>query len=198
MRKYFDAFKFKSLVTAEFKTFFEDYFKNNTAVSGIDWDTWENKTGMPDIIPDYDTSYVQKCEEIKSNILGDFTLTENDVNNLTSSQLIHLLQTLINEAPLSANKLDKLQKLFNLKEKNNAEIKFRWYRLSLIAKQENEVDNILNWITEVGRMKYVRPLYRDLYSFEKVRPKAIENFKKYRSQMMFVSAHTVAKDLKLD
>jgi len=56
----------------------------------------------------------------------------------------------------------------------------------------------LEFVTEQGRMKYIRPVYRDLYTWEEVREKAIETFKKNRPNMMYVSAYTVAKDLKLE
>lgn len=56
----------------------------------------------------------------------------------------------------------------------------------------------LNFVTEQGRMKYVRPIYRDLYAWEAVRQKAIDTFLANKDKMMYVSAHTVAKDLHLD
>ena len=44
-------------------------------------------------------------------------------------------------------------------------------------------------------MKFVRPLYRDLYSWEEQRQTAVENFLAHRGEMMYVTADMVAKDL---
>jgi leukotriene-A4 hydrolase len=62
----------------------------------------------------------------------------------------------------------------------------------------DQVPLALEFVTEQGRMKYIRPLYRDLYAWEEVRARAIDTFQKNRPSMMYVSAHTVAKDLHLD
>jgi len=47
-------------------------------------------------------------------------------------------------------------------------------------------------------MKFVRPLYRDLYAWEEKRQQAIDTFKAHRTQYMQMCADMVAKDLHLD
>lgn len=44
----------------------------------------------------------------------------------------------------------------------NAEIKFRWLRLGLRAHWTERVDDALKFVTEQGRMKFVRPIYRSV------------------------------------
>jgi leukotriene-A4 hydrolase len=61
----------------------------------------------------------------------------------------------------------------------------------------DQVPRALQFVTEQGRMKFVRPIYRELYDWEEVRPQAIEHFKKTRDEMMAVCANMVAKDLHL-
>lgn len=95
-------------------------------------------------------------------------------------------------------KLENLNSIFGFDEVKNAEIKFRWLRTCLKARWPDKVDVVLNWLNVIGRMKFVRPLYRDLYGWEDVRQKAIDNFKANRPNMMHVSAYTLAKDLHLD
>ena len=53
----------------------------------------------------------------------------------------------------------------------------------------------LELATVQGRMKFVRPLYRDLYSWEVARQRAVDTFLAHRDQMMYVTAEMVAKDL---
>lgn len=67
-------------------------------------------------------------------------------------------------------------------------------------------------VTEQGRMKFTRPLYRDLGGWEKgkklkytsnklnriARPRAIETFTKNRPSMHSTTASLVAKDLGLE
>jgi len=53
-------------------------------------------------------------------------------------------------------------------------------------------------VTEQGRMKFTRPLYRDLNEWDEARPLAVETFKKNRPSMHNTTASLVAKDLGLE
>lgn len=121
----------------------------------------------------------------------------NQVKSLSADELIHLLQQFFDGQALPVAKLEQLDKLFEFSKMKNSEVKFRWLRIGLKAHWMKSVDPTLQWINEVGRMKFVRPLYRDLYNWEEVRNKTIENFKANKGAMMHVVAYTVSKDLHL-
>lgn len=53
----------------------------------------------------------------------------------------------------------------------------------------------LAFVNEMGRMKFVRPIYRDLYKWEEMRPVAIKNYHENKAAMMFVLANQLLKDL---
>ena len=76
------------------------------------------------------------------------------------------LDSLINHStsvsPISQLKLQALDKTYNLSLSNNCEIKLRWQLLCLKSGTPWIVDNVVEFITAQGRMKYVRPLYRAL------------------------------------
>lgn len=60
------------------------------------------------------------------------------------------------------------------------------------------MDDIIAFANSNFRMKFVRPIYRELAGWPAAKPIAIANFKKIRNQMIKVCAYTVAKDLGLD
>lgn len=64
------------------------------------------------------------------------------------------------DPPLSVPKLEKMDDLYSMSERNNAEIKFRWIRLGLKAHWTDQVDTAVKFVTDQGRMKFVRPIYR--------------------------------------
>ena len=88
-----------------------------------------------------------------------------------------------------------MSELYSLGKSPNVEILFRWIRLGLKAKWDPSVKEALNLVNIQGRMKFVRPLYRDLYAWEEKRQQAVDNFIAHRDEMMFVCAEMVAKDL---
>lgn len=186
------------MTTDDFKLFFESHFKDNKPAKEIDWQTWLHVPGMPPALAKYNRSMLEACDEIKNNIEADFTFKRDDLKTLTASERIYILQKVFEGPALSPDKLEKLGDVFELREVKNCELKFWWLRICVKAMKETAIEESLKWITDVGRMKYVRPLYRDLYAWEAARQRAIDNFLKNRHRMMHVVAYTVAKDLHLD
>lgn len=203
LRKYLDTFKYKSIDTDDFKNFFEEHFKSQPEIKNVDWQAWLYSPGMPPVIPRYDTSLAGICDAIKDKLVKwneneEVPVDAAEFNKLTTDQKIYLLQALLDlPEPLSLGKIKKLETTYALADVKNAELKYEWLRISLKSQWEEKIEAALSWINHVGRMKYVRPIYRDLYAWEYARPKAIENFKENKKYMMRVVSYTVAKDLHL-
>ena len=87
--------------------------------------------------------------------------------------------------------------LYELDQTTNVELLFRWIRLGLKARWEPSVAAALDLVSRVGRMKFVRPLYRDLYQWTEVRARAVETFRNNKEKMMAVAVRGVMKDLHL-
>ncbi|KAL1513959.1 hypothetical protein ABEB36_003296 [Hypothenemus hampei] len=204
LRYYFDTYKFQSIDTDKFKDCFLQYFNNKAiAIKDIDWQKWLYSPGMPPVIPDYDKSLALFCDELIDkfsnwNNEGPLPITLEDKSQLSTFQVIYILQKLCEKPSQQITKLQALNNIFDFDNVKNPEIKFRWFRICLKAHWEDKIDPVFNWINVIGRMKFVRPLYRDLYSWEHTKARAIENFKANRQNMMHVSAYTLAKDLHLD
>ena len=59
------------------------------------------------------------------------------------------------------------------------------------------VPHVIEFVKEQGRMKFVRPLYRDLYGWEEKRSIAVETFEGWRENYHPIAAKMLASDLKL-
>lgn len=125
------------------------------------------------------------------------TLDYADIKTFTPHQIIHFLQELIDRDPLPIDLLRELGDVYRVASSKNAEIIYRWIRLCVRSKDESKLSDAFNFVNQQGRMKYVRPIYRDLYAWEDVRERAIQNFLKNEPYMMHVSAYTLRKDLHL-
>lgn len=195
LRDYFQNFKFKSIDTDDFKSFFEDRFPKHK--TEIDWNKWLYSPGMPPIVPEYDNNLLKVCTDYTERLLNWNTESPIDLSPLTTVQIIQLLQNLFEAEPMPIKKLKAFEAAFKFGSITNAEIKFQWLRICLKAHWEEKIAPTLEWLNEVGRMKYSRPLYRDLYAWESARSRAVENYKENAKYMMHVSAYTLAKDLHL-
>ena len=128
---------------------------------------------------------------------ANFSFVHDDIKSFTPHQIINLLQSLIDQDPLPLEKLRELGAAYEVASAKNTEILYRWLRLCIRSKDEEKLNDAFAFVNQQGRMKYVRPIYRDLYAWEAVRERAIENFLKNEPYMMHVSAYTVRKDLHL-
>ena len=75
--------------------------------------------------------------------------------------------------------------------------RFQWLRLCLKSRWEPKVAEALEFATSQGRLKFVRPLFRDVYAWEEMRLRAIDTYLQYKDKMMYVTREMLAKDLHL-
>ncbi|KAJ8924178.1 hypothetical protein NQ315_006969 [Exocentrus adspersus] len=178
LRQYFDAFKYKSIETKDFQEFFTKHFSNNSAIKSIDWAAWLYSPGMPPVIPNYDKSLAVICDKLIENgtVRAIYLLPPKIKKPLITSQVIYFLQIISEAEAQPIKKLEALNELFGFDTVKNSEIKFRWLRICIKARWEDKVHVALTWINIVGRMKFVRPLYRDLYQWEATKNKTVDNF----------------------
>lgn len=205
LRSYFSKFKYRSIDTDDFKNFFEEHFQGTPKIKEIDWQKWLYGPGMPPVIPMYDKTLANHAEMILNKFLewngrDKFPITDQQKSKLTPSQVIYILQMLTDSErpPQSIEKLKALNKVFHFDTVKNSEIKFRWLRICIKAGWEEKAPDAFTWVNSVGRMKFVRPLYRDLYEWESTKQQAVDNFMANKHTMMYVTQYTLAKDLNID
>jgi len=201
LKSYYNNFAYKSIDSDQFKAFFLEKFSTLEAVKQIDWDTWLHTPGMPIYKPKFDDSLARACWDLAAAWQSwDVTTPANfkqDYNAFSSNQKSEFLLTLIKDG-LSHEKLEAMAKMYKMEDCSNVEVEFKWIRLGLAAKWDKAVQPALRLATVQGRMKFVRPLYRDLYAWEEKRQQAIDTFKAHRNQYMAMCADMVAKDLHLE
>jgi len=204
LRAYYDKFKYMSISSESFKQFFLEYFNSCCDVKTIDWNTWLYSPGMPPHKPDYDESLAKVCydlsgkwQEWDSNSQCECPFTGDELNNFKGEQIQEFLNSLIAGTSLSLTTVQKMDSLYKLSSSKNVEIVFRWIRIGLASRYEKVVDEAVDLVTKVGRMKFTRPIYRDLYNWEEKRHVALNTYNKTKDKMMTVSRDMIAKDLHL-
>lgn len=53
-----------------------------------------------------------------------------------------------------------MEEIYNLNSRDNAEIKFQWIRLGLKGHWDEAVALAVEMVTDLGRMRYIRPIYK--------------------------------------
>lgn len=119
----------------------------------------------------------------------------SDLDSFSSNQKVLFLDILLGSKAFSHPKLIAMDQHYKLSAYKNCEIRFRWQSLSLMADYEPVFPDVVVFLGEIGRMKYVRPLYRLLNKCKNGPALARDTFAKYKTFYHPICGSMVAKDL---
>lgn len=97
--------------------------------------------------------------------------------------------------PLPQELIKKMDELYKLTPIRNADIRFRWQNLCLRTSYEPIYPEVVEFITEQGRMKFVRPLYRLLHEAKNGQQLAVDTYLKHRKFYHPIAATLIEKDI---
>ncbi|KAM7197350.1 leukotriene A-4 hydrolase [Naviculisporaceae sp. PSN 640] len=199
---YFSKWATKSLDSFEFKNTFLEFFSQPEygsladKIASIDWDDRFYRPGLPPK-PEFNTSLVDVCYDLAAKWeQKDFTPSPSDIAGWTGNQVLVFLNTLQSrEAPLSVEQSHKLGEVYNLEKGKNVELKAAYYQIAMRAKDDSVYQHVADLLGQVGRMKFVRPLYKSLNLVN--RDLAVKTFQKNRFFYHPICRQMVDKDLAL-
>ncbi|XP_058816536.1 leukotriene A-4 hydrolase [Topomyia yanbarensis] len=205
-RSYLNKFKYQSVLTSDFRTALYEWFRadpaNEVLLERIDWDQWLFGQGLPPVIPNYDRSLLDACKKHATlwadNELDSIKSSSILTEKLTSIQTIEFLAQLLDKKKikdLTSEKIELLGQTYDLHATRNSELRFRFVRLYIRARMMDKMDEILSFLNSNFRMKFVRPIYKELAGWQEAKPIAVANYNKVKDQMMSMCAYGVSKDL---
>eukprot|EP00586_Coscinodiscus_wailesii_P014984 CAMPEP_0172503066 /NCGR_PEP_ID=MMETSP1066-20121228/165640_1 /TAXON_ID=671091 /ORGANISM="Coscinodiscus wailesii, Strain CCMP2513" /LENGTH=573 /DNA_ID=CAMNT_0013278629 /DNA_START=74 /DNA_END=1795 /DNA_ORIENTATION=- len=210
-KQYLQTFQRGHVSSQQFKAFVTRHFQQDEAIQTFDWDTWFYKPGMPIIDYEFDTTMIKEAKDLAQAWMdyddgsGTKTTTHSpppatNIANWSCNLVTAFLDLLLarceeRKQPLRAPTIALLKKRYKMQDSQNAEILSRFCQLCLKSQDKLIVPVVLNFITSQGRMKYVRPLYRDLYKFKSA--VALRVFKKNKEFYHPIAAKMLATDLGL-
>ena len=210
-------------VTAEsFKKYFCEYFEKQkcSATREIDWDAWYFGRGMPPVRIEYDMTLAEKsfglaeawhrCDSAgngndQGTIMDQDGSLADDLNSWSSEQIVAFLDRLselYSTTPMHLKTLEAMKTKYKnlLQETHNAEIRCSWYLLRIRAGDASVLPEVDSFLSEQGRMKYLRPLYKAIFSqtsgFDPDgKTQARDLFAKHKGLYHPIAAKMVASDL---
>lgn len=207
LKAYIKKFRLSTVTPVEFRDFFESYMKANgvshDVVHQVDWDKWLHSPGLPDIDNAFDRSLLIESEEVgkswaklDSNV--QLSWSAADIEGWTTDMIVIALNRTIEAVKENSGFPDcgKMETAYGFSDIKNSEILYRWFMLCILSKYEEANQKAVEFITGQGRMKFVRPLYRQLYS---TYPElAISTFKQHEVSYHPVCQKMIRRDLKID
>jgi leukotriene-A4 hydrolase len=202
---YFDTFKFKSVDSYDFKSCLIDFFANDTDASkkleAFDWDKLFYAPGFP-TKPEFDQSLVKKCYEladkwqqlVSSSSSSDFTPHSSDIDGWVANQSVVFLERVQEFAEkFTPEQIHLLGHTYGFTDSQNIEVLSRYLNAGLMAKAKETYQPAADLLGKIGRMKFVRPMYRLLEKAD--RELAVKTFEANRDFYHPICRQMVEKDL---
>lgn len=216
LKAYFAHFGGKTVNSESMRDYFLEYFRGKAEtdpridqalkgpIAQLDWEKLFRAPGMPDFIPPCDAAPLEEARKLADRWVkagGDRmalqAFNSKDVEGWSTTKLIAFLDNLLSDTEdgggsLPAASCERMAECYSFL-KANCELRFRFLRLALGAKWAGAVDAAVDLATSQGRMKFTRPMYRALKSYDT--DLARKTFAKHRTGYHPICSKMVAKDL---
>ncbi|CEL01541.1 Putative Leukotriene A-4 hydrolase homolog [Aspergillus calidoustus] len=195
---YFTKFKGKSLDSYEFKSTILEFFSSDAEASkllqDLDWDGWFYRPGLPPK-PEFDTSLADIVYELAHKWKSQsFQPHLDDIKGLTANQIVVFLeQVLLFEQPLTADQSKLMGEVYGFAKSENIEVANLYLQVGLKAGDKSVIEPTTELLGRIGRMKFVRPLFRTLQKVD--RQAAVETFERNKDFYHPICRAMVEKDL---
>ncbi len=187
LRRWFDEHAFQSVTTAEFRRFLDAGLPE--VAKKVDLDHWLNDPGMPADAPDPRSPLLAAVDEQAAEFRESKNVGELRTDAWSTQEWLHFLEAIapdVKTADMAA-----LDRRFHLTESGNAEILCVWLRLSIQHEYTAAEDALRRFLTDVGRRKFLEPLYRELVKTPAGRERALDVYRTARGRYHAVSRGTI-------
>lgn len=188
LRGYFDHFAFQSITTDTFKQYITKELLEPEQVD-IDLERWVEEPGLPDDIIVPVSKKFQAVDGELERWAGGAAAKGLDAADWGTFEWIHFLRHL--PKGQTAARMGELDATYHLTQAGNSEILAAWLEQCVKNDYEPAYPRLEEFLTTVGRRKFLVPLYHELQATEKGRALAKEIYRKARPNYHSVSVRTI-------
>jgi leukotriene-A4 hydrolase len=172
LRRYFDHFAFQSITTTTMLEHLQqELFNSDEALAAqIPVRQWIYEPGMPEQAPRAVSQRLQAVSAaagMYATFISGFgmpapkglTVSASSSGAWSSQEWLEFLQVL---PPLNAGQMAQLDEAFHLTQSGNYEILDQWLQMAIKADYRAAYPRVEAFLLEVGRGRFIKPLYTEL------------------------------------
>lgn len=191
LNEYFEKHAFQSVTTEQF---IEDIktgllTSDQELAEKIQMENWIFKPGIPDNIPPVGSAKFATIDSLIATFGSKINLKGFGDQIKTANELLYLLMALPDS--LTVNDMALLDKEFGFTESGNSEVQAAWYKLAIRHGYKPAYPAIEKFLTEVGRRKFLMPLYKEMMSTPEGEVWAKRVYAKARPNYHSVAYHSI-------
>jgi hypothetical protein len=170
IRRYIDRFRFTSITTEEFMDFVNEELPG--VADEVDAQRWLYEPGMPSNAPVFRSSQLEALNALAGGFARGERPTAAQIESWSPAETLVYLQGL--PRPLDEGECRWLDENLELTGRGNYEILVEWLTIAAASDYEPVFERVREVLLRVGRMKYLRPLYKALGGHPRTRALARE------------------------
>jgi leukotriene A-4 hydrolase/aminopeptidase len=187
MRQYIETFRFTSITSEEFMAFLDRELPGIAAA--VDANGWLYGTGMPPNAPVFKSRELEELTAAAEAFAGGRRPMPEQAGIWDSNKLLVFLQHLPRQ--LDTESLGWLERRFHLTQRGNYEVLVEWLTIAAGSDYEPVFDRVREVLLEIGRMKYLRPLYSALGRHARTRALARETYEQGKTKYHSLSRRVI-------
>ncbi|MFC6999548.1 M1 family metallopeptidase [Rufibacter roseus] len=159
---YFSTFSFQSMDTECFIEFLEKELINGNEElrQQVNLNAWIYSPGLPATIPAPQAVLFEKVEQELQRWREGTKPVELETSNWSSHEWQYFLRSLPSE--ITESKLSELDQAYNFTQSGNSEVLAEWLLIAVHHQYQSAYEALENFLTHVGRRKFLMPLYKAL------------------------------------
>lgn len=196
INKYFNTFAFQSTNTDKFLDFLRTELiqGDEELAKKIDIDGWVYSPGLPEGFQKPTSTRFAKVEEAFQSWKNGKPAAQLNTKDWSSHEWLHFIRMLPEN--MSQQQMAELDKAFNFTNSGNSEVLAAWF-IHAIRNNYTTADKALEtFLTNVGRRKFLVPIYKALIATPEGKKKALAIYAKARPNYHAVSTVTLDEMLK--
>ena len=192
LRSYFDHFSFQSVTTADFLQYLDQYLlqPNPRVADQVSIEDWLLTPGLPEAMARPESDRLDGVErQARRWTAGEVAAEDLPSAGWSTQEWLHFLRSLGDT--VEPAKIAELDAAFSLTETGNSEIIHQWLLMAVRGGYEPAYPRLEEFLTSVGRRKFLKPLYTELAKTEEGKRRALAIYKTARSRYHPISANTI-------
>ncbi len=158
LNRYFNEHAFKTMTTAHFLAYLDsNLIKGDTALQRkLDIKAWVYGTGIPANCPKFNPVRLRRVD----SETAVFPVAKESVKGWSTHEWLYFLHKITGHT--DKEQMKKLDEMYHLTLTGNSEIAFDWFMMALKAHYEPAYGKMEEFLSHVGRRKFLEPLYKEM------------------------------------
>lgn len=188
LRDYFDRFAFTSMTTDKFLAHLKEDLLDPLQVE-VDLDAWVDGPGLPPDAPTPESPLFAQVEAELERWQKGTPPAQLATSSWSTFEWLHFIRHL--PRPLNKTQMAALDKSFGFTGTGNMEVLAAWLEQCIRNDYAPAYPRLEEFLTKVGRRKFLTPLYTELASTEAGRERALAIYQQARANYHAVARQTI-------